>query len=73
MLFFRSEEEVQVWCRERNVAPGETLSLTQVWALSQKWYGNRLDANFHGRSLDEAQQVFRELGLTSAFWYIDRG
>lgn len=70
MLFFRSEVEAAEWKRSRNVQRGEILSPAQLWALSQKWYGNRLAHDFHGRSLDEAQSIFREMGLTAPFWYV---
>lgn len=70
MLFFRAENDVLEWKRARNVTTGEIISLEQLWLLSQKWYSNRLDKNFHGRSLDGAQVIFREMGFTAPFWYI---
>lgn len=71
MLFFRSEEEVRAWQRERIVPTGEIISLAQLWALSKIWYGNRLSPDFHGRSLEQAQAIFREVGLTTPFWYVE--
>jgi len=50
------------------VPPGETVSLDQLWALAQRWYHNRMDVHYQGRSVAEAEQLFREVGLTSAFW-----
>lgn len=70
MLFFRSEEDATDWKGARNVQTGEILSLEQLWDLSQRWYGNRLDKDFHGRSLDQVQEIFRAVGLTSNFWYV---
>ena len=69
MLFFRSEEDVAEWKRARNVTTGEIISLEQLWRLSQKWYGSRLDRDFHGRTLDQAQAIFRAVGLTAPFWF----
>ncbi len=71
MLFFRSEADVAEWKRERNVTTGEVISLDQLWELSKIWYGNRLEHEFHGRSLEQAQDIFRRVGLTSKFWYIE--
>jgi hypothetical protein len=71
MLFFRSEEDVAEWKRERNVSGGEILPLAQLWELSKIWYGNRLLHEFHGRSLQAAQDIFRQVGLTSRFWYTE--
>lgn len=70
MLFFRSEADLSEWKRARNVQAGEHFSTNRLWTLSQAWYGNRLDPNFHGRSLDAAQDIFREMGFSSPFWYI---
>jgi hypothetical protein len=44
------------------------VSLEQLWTLAQRWYQNRMDVDHQGRSVAEAEQLFRELGLTSAFW-----
>lgn len=71
MLFFRSEEDVERWKGARNVEGGEVVSVGKIWELSQVWYGNRLSREFHGRSLEEAEGIFREVGLNSKFWYRD--
>lgn len=70
MLFFRGENDVTEWKRARSVTTGEIISLEQLWTLSQAWYGNRLDKNFHGRSLNAAQDIFRAVGFSSAFWFL---
>jgi hypothetical protein len=70
-LFFRSEAGIDRWCSQNNVQRGETLSLSQLWALAQAWYHNRMDPQFRGRTVEEAQGVFRQLGLRSPFWYLD--
>lgn len=56
------------WCRRRGSAPGASLTPAQVWALAQRWYHNRLDPAFHGRSIAEAEALFASLGLAGAFW-----
>jgi Alkylmercury lyase len=71
MLFFRSEEDLEQWKRERNITEGQVVSVGKIWELSQVWYGNRLERDFHGRSLEEAEGIFRGVGLTSGFWYRD--
>ena len=68
MLLFRSEEEVARWCGRSGEPRGEVIPLEQVWALAQAWYGDRLSADYRGRSLEQAMAVFRSVGLTSAFW-----
>lgn len=68
MLLFRSEEEVDMWCATTGEPRGETLPLSKVWALSQAWYGDRMRADFRGRTIDQAMGIFAHVGLTSAFW-----
>ena len=41
-----------------------------MWALSQRWYGDRLDLSFTARSVAEAQHLLDAVGLTSPFWQL---
>lgn len=70
MLFFRSEENLTRWLESKKAARGAVLSIDQVWVLSQRWYHNRLSLDYHGRSMEQVQEIFSELGLTSEFWQI---
>jgi hypothetical protein len=70
MLFFRSEELLKEWLAFRKAKLGTTLSISLLWELSQRWYANRLSPEYHGRTVDEVQEIFKELGLTSAFWKV---
>jgi hypothetical protein len=44
------------------------LAPRQVWELAKLWYHNRLSPDYHGRSADQAADIFRQVGLTSEFW-----
>jgi hypothetical protein len=68
MLFFRSEADLEAWLQARNAQRGAILSLSQLWQLSKRWYHNRLDVEYHGRTLEQAQEIFREVGLVASFW-----
>ena len=70
MLLFRSEEWVDKWCKRNNLERGEMLSLQQVWELSKLWYGNRMSLEYHGRSMEQVADIFKQAGLTSKFWYL---
>jgi hypothetical protein len=48
------------------------MRLPQAWELSQKWYGNRLAADFRRPTAEEAQQIFESVGLTGPFWQLSR-
>lgn len=50
---------------------GELLAYEQVWELSQRWYGDRLAPDYAGRSAQEAQAIFAQLGLKTEFWRFD--
>ena len=70
MLFFRSEELLNEWLASKPAARGAVLSIAQLWALSQRWYYNRMALEYHGRTMDEVQEIFNEVGLTSEFWQL---
>jgi hypothetical protein len=71
MLLFRSEEEIDNWCRSTGEPRGEVLALAQVWALSRAWYGDRMHPDFRGRTTQQALDIFAQVGLISAFWRTD--
>lgn len=68
MLFFRSEADLNDWLVSKKTNRGATLTVNQVWQLSRRWYHNRLDVEYHGRTLEQVQEIFREVGLDSSFW-----
>jgi hypothetical protein len=68
MLFFRSEADLNTWLQTRSFPRGETLMVSQLWQLSQHWYHNRMEVDYHGRSLEQVQEIFKKVGLISEFW-----
>lgn len=68
MLFFQSEEVLNNWLTSNHVERGAVMSIPQLWELSQRWYHNRLSPEFHGRTAEQVQQIFRDLELASEFW-----
>ena len=68
MLFFRSEDDLRAWCRERGVEPGPMVPVSQLWRLSLVWYGSRLDPDAPQSTPEEARGIFAGVGLTGAFW-----
>ena len=68
MLFFRSEEALDEWLALKNAPRGAVFSIPQLWNLSQLWYHNRMSTEYHGRSMEEVQKIFKAAGLTSSFW-----
>ena len=72
MLLFQSEEWINKWCKRNELERGEVLTVNQVWELSKLWYQDRLSMDYHGRSIEQAEQIFKQVGLISDFWYIQR-
>ena len=68
MLFFRSEDDLRAWCRERSVEPGPAVPVHQLWRLSRVWYGSRLDPEGPRPTPGEARAIFAGVGLTGSFW-----
>ncbi len=68
MVFFQSEEKLNEWLTSNRAERGAVLSIPQLWELSQRWYANRMSSEYHGRTVEQAKEVFKEAGLTSHFW-----
>jgi hypothetical protein len=69
MLFFRSEEHVTRWCKAWGLERGGVLSLETGWKLAQAWYAaDRREPGWRRRTVEESEELFRQLGLTSSFW-----
>ena len=70
MLLFRSDEWIDKWCQRNNLERAEVLAINQVWELSKLWYQNRLSLDYHGRSVEQAAEIFKQAGLMSKFWRV---
>lgn len=68
MLLFRSEEHIDRWCAARNLPRGAIVSLDQGRRMAHVWYRDRLDPDWRRKTIDEAEALFAELGLTGPFW-----
>lgn len=68
MLFFQSEEKLNKWLESNQAERGAVLSIPKLWELSQRWYENRMSVDYHGRSIEQVQEIFKEVGLRSEFW-----
>ncbi|UCG25044.1 MAG: hypothetical protein JSW55_03355 [Chloroflexota bacterium] len=68
MLFFRSGEDVEAWCRQRDLAIRPTITMSQLWYLADTWYGNRLTVDSRRPAAGEISQIFATVGLEGPFW-----
>jgi len=68
MLCFRSEAHVRAW-RDQWKLDGEMFGIQQCWQLAHAWYSDdRRAPGWRRKTLDEAEAIFRGIGLTSPFW-----
>ena len=69
MLLFWSEEHVEKWCKDWDMSPGEVIPLDKCCRLAHVWYGpDRREPEWRRRTVDEAEELFSQLGFTSPFW-----
>ena len=59
---------VELESRVSKQVRGAVMDLDVIWALSRVWYAGRADADWRGRSADEAQAVVDSVGLEGEFW-----
>jgi hypothetical protein len=71
MRLFRSEEQVDAWCRANGRSRGATLDVPTLRALAARWYGDRLDPGWRPRTAAESQRIFASVGLTGDFWRLE--
>jgi hypothetical protein len=71
VLPFRHADEIGRWSSRHSLPRGEAVPLHQVAALANAWYGSHADPNWHKWSVAEAQEIFRQAGLASAFWNLE--
>lgn len=68
MLFFRSEELVNAWCRARGIVRRPLVTMEQLWQLAVAWYATRLSAEARRPRPDEMRRIFARVGLDDGFW-----
>jgi len=68
MLFFRSEDALDQWCKVRQLPRRPTATLPQLWQMAVAWYANRLSAQARRPDANEIRQIFAQIGLTDRFW-----
>ena len=68
ILFFSSRSEIGDWCTRHGFPQGEAVDIATGVALAREWFGGYLEPTWARKSADEAQRLFRSLGLSSEFW-----
>jgi hypothetical protein len=68
MLLFRAEEHIDRWCRTRDIERGATFAPEQGWQLAHGWYSNKLRPDWRRHTIEEAEALLANVGLSGAFW-----
>ena len=68
MLFFRSEERVQQWCRAQDYVQRPIVRMDQLWMLAKTWYSTRLQPDSRRPQPAEMREIFARCGLKDSFW-----
>jgi hypothetical protein len=68
MLFFRSEEMIDAWCRAKKTPRRPTVTMDQLWKLATTWYGSRLTPESRRPQPAEMRAIFESIGLHGDFW-----
>jgi hypothetical protein len=59
---------VTAWLARTGMPRGTVVTFSQMWALVQPWYRGRLSRDWRGRTVDEAERILAEVGMTDDFW-----
>ena len=68
---FRTESEVDAWCRRHDLPKGVVVPLPQMWRFANAWYGEYISKPWHKRSAGEIQRVLEANDLVGPFWSIE--
>jgi hypothetical protein len=68
MNVFRSEDHIERWLGGRT--SGATTTITQLAALAQAWWSDRLDPTWRPHSREQNQSLLDRAGLSGGFWQL---
>jgi hypothetical protein len=68
MLFFRSEESIDAWCRRRSLPRRPTVRRDLLGRLAVTWSASGLAADSRRPGPNEMRGIFAGLGLDDDFW-----
>lgn len=65
MRLFRSEDHARRWTQSRVF---DVITLVQAAALARAWYAKKLTPDWRRHTPEEAEALFKKLGLDPPFW-----
>jgi len=70
MLLFRSELEIDSWCKRHQIRKGDVETVGRIWDFAKEWYGNHLSRTWKKWTDEEAARIFQKHGLGGPTWTI---
>lgn len=67
---FRSEAEVDPWCRRHAMPRGAVMSLEALWRFARDWYGGYLEGPWRKRTAEEVRRLLDRHELSGEFWLL---
>jgi len=67
---FRAAADIEDWCERHDISKGAVLTLPQLWAFAQSWYGSYVSEPWRIRGKAEIEAIFAAHGLTGEFWQL---
>jgi len=68
MLLFGNEDEVDLWCLERNIKKGSVQPVSKIFDFAKEWYANHLNPDWKKWTVIEATELFRRHDLHGDIW-----
>lgn len=56
------------WLKRKGLKSGYDMPIQTCWELAQVWYTGRLEHDWKRPDREEAQNLFKSLGLEGEFW-----
>lgn len=73
ILFFSSESQIDEWAARHGRPKGAILKMPAALQLAQRWFGDYARPDWRRKTPEQAEAIFRELGLDRRFWNISGG
>lgn len=70
VLPFRNRTDIDKWCEKHGHSYGEAVPLSITADLARRWYAPYAESSWRKWTVEQAQRIFHDSGLTSSFWQL---
>jgi len=72
VLPFRSSAEIERWSTRHGLPQGKAIPIKQLSDLAYHWYGQHAVRGWKKWTRQQAEEIFRRVGLTEPFWHLEK-